>query len=271
MDVTSHDGTTIAFERTGGGPPLIFVDGALMVRGGESRPELAALLAPHFTVYSYDRRGRGASSDTLPYAAEREIDDLAALIDRAGGRAHLAGFSSGACLALEAAAALGPGAVATVVAYEAPWNDDPAAQEPWSDYLAGLDAALRRGRRGDAVALFIGSVGTPVEQVEAMRGAPFWPALEEIAPTLAYDHAGVMGPRTAVPRELLSGVTVPVLAVCGSASFPFMCATAHTIAESVPRGRQRTLEGQTHAVKPAAFAPVVIEFLEGTESGTRAA
>lgn len=271
MDVTSQDGTTIAYEVAGDGPPLILVDGALMVRGGESRRELAALLASEFRVFSYDRRGRGASGDTQPYAVAREVDDIAALIERAGERAHLAGFSSGACLALEAAAALGGDRVAKVVAYEAPWNDDPAVEASWSEYLGGLDAALRSGRRGDAVGLFIRYVGTPPDKVAAMRNAHFWAALEAIAPTLAYDHAGVMGPRLAVPRDLLAKVSAPVLAVCGGASYAYMCATARTIAEAAPHGHWRMLEGQTHAVEPDALAPVVIEFLAEREREGRAA
>ena len=272
MNVTSRDGTPIAFDVQGDGPALILVDGALTTRRSESRPELLALLAPQFTVYSYDRRGRGESGDTRPYAVDREIDDIDALIVRAGGRAYLNGHSSGACLALEAARALGGRKVAGVGAYEAPWNDDPARQGPWSAYLRELAETLRDGRRGDAVALFMEFLGTPAEQIAGMRGSPHWSNFEAIAPTLAYDHAAVMGPRTAVPREMLAGVTAPVLALCGSASFPFMCATARTISEAVPHGRSanaRRADARRAASRPGARADRLLRRGAGKAGGLR--
>jgi pimeloyl-ACP methyl ester carboxylesterase len=270
MNVTSRDGTTIAFDVQGKGPALILVDGALTTRRGESRPELMALLAPHFTVYSYDRRGRGDSCDTWPYAVEREVDDVEALIDHAGGHAYLHGRSSGACLALHAARKLGRAKVSKVVGYEAPWNDDPSVQGAWRDYRNALAEALADGRRGDAVALFMQLVGTPPDQVAAMRKTPFWPGFEAVAQTLAYDGE-VMGPSIAVPRQILAGVRVPVLSLCGGASPKYMCATARTIAESVASGEQRAIKGQTHAVEPAAIAPVLIEALKPGAQQSRAA
>ena len=271
LNVTSQDGTNIAFDVQGDGPPLILVDGAMTTRGGESRPQLMALLAPHFTVYSYDRRGRGESGDTRPYAVGREIDDVDALIEHAGGRAYLFGHSSGGCLALDAAGTLGRDTVTRVAVYEAPWNDDPAVQEPWHEYLDGLSEALAGGRRGDAVALFMRYVGTPAEQVAGMRRAPFWAGLEAIAPTLAYDHTEIMGPSAAVPRQKLAQVTVPVLSICGGASPAFMCATARTISEAVGDGEGLTLEGQTHAVQPAVLAPALVEFFGARAERTRVA
>ncbi len=270
MNVTSRDGTTIAFDVQGNGPALILVDGALTTRRSESRPELMALLAPHFAVYSYDRRGRGESGDTQPYAVEREIDDIEVLIDHAGGHAYLHGQSSGACLALHAARKLGRAKITKVVGYEAPWNDDPKVQGRWRDYRNALSEALADGRRGDAVALFIQLVGAPPDQVAAMRQAPFWPGFEAVAQTLAYDGE-VIGPSIAVPRQTLAGVQVPVLAVCGGASPTFMCTTARTIAESVASGEQRTIKGQTHAVQPVALAPLLIEALKPGAEQSRAA
>ena len=260
--VTSKDGTSIAYEATGDGPALILVDGALSTSRGESKPELVALLAPRFTVYNYDRRGRGESGDTLPFAVEREIEDIDALIEHAGGEALLFGHSSGGCLALEAASALGD-KVAKVAVYEAPWNDDPAAQKAWGDYLRALSEALASGRRGDAVALFMQYVGTPPEQVAAMREAPFWPSFEAIAPTLAYDHSEIMGSTAAVPMKQLAKVEVPVLAICGDASPTFMCTTAQTISRAVEHGEFRAMEGQTHAVPPDVIAPVLTAFFSG--------
>ena len=137
----SADGTKIAYDRQGSGPPLIVVDGALCTRSANSKPDLAARLAPAFTVYSYDRRGRGDSGDTKPYAVEREIEDIAALIERAGGPACLYGHSSGASLALEAAAELGD-RVAGLAMYDAPYNDDPEARLAWGRYIEQLTEAL---------------------------------------------------------------------------------------------------------------------------------
>jgi pimeloyl-ACP methyl ester carboxylesterase len=186
--LSSRDGTTIAYDKQGAGPALILVDGALTVHSSGGKSELARLLAPWFTVYGYDRRGRGESGDTLPYAVDREIDDIEALIDRAGSPAFLYGHSSGGALVMQAAIRLGT-KVSKIAMYETPYNNDPGAQESWSQYLGQLGEALAGGRRGDAAALFMRFVGTPDAQVDGMRRAPFWPAMESIAPTMAYDHA----------------------------------------------------------------------------------
>src|SRR5712671_6090521 len=169
--VLSADGTTIAFDQSGQGPSLILVAGALCARLSWSGPELAKLLAPHFTVYNYDRRGRGDSGDTKPYAVEREVEDIEALIDEAGGAAYLYGHSSGASLALEAAIKLG-GKVEKLAMYEAPYNDDDEAKRAWKEYTNQLTNLLAANRRGDAVALFMKLTGTPVDQIEGMQHAP---------------------------------------------------------------------------------------------------
>ena len=257
--VTSPDGTTIAYDPDGEGPPLILVDGALTVHSSGSGAELAKLLAPHFTVYGFDRRGRGASGDTPPYAVDREIDDIEALIDHAGGPAFLYGHSSGGPLAMRAAIRLG-GKVSKIAMYEPPYNDDPGVQEPWSQYLRQLSEALAEGRRGDAVTLFLRFVGTPAEQVEAMRRAPFWPGMEAVAPTLAYDHAAIMGEPWSVPAGLAARVPVPALVMTGDAGLPFMPGAARALSQAIPRGQLRMLAGQTHEVDPGALAPVRVEF-----------
>ena len=160
-------------------------------------PRLAGILAPRFSVTAYDRRGRGASDDTAPFAVEREIEDIDALIDAAGGSAALFGISSGAALALQAAVKLDH-KVTAVALYEPPYNDDDAPL--WRDYRRQLGELLAADRRGDAIELFMRFVGVPSEQIEAMRGSPMWPALEAVAPTLAYDAAGTRrGPRRAHP------------------------------------------------------------------------
>jgi len=257
--LSSPDGTTIAYDSQGEGPALVLVDGALSVHSSGSGSELAKLLAPHFTVYGFDRRGRGESGDTLPYAIDREIDDIEALIDRAGGQAFLYGHSSGGPLAMRAALGLG-GKVSKIAMYEPPYNNDPGAQESWSQYLRQLRQALAEGRRGDAVALFMRFVGMPAEQVDGMRRAPFWPGMEAVAPTLAYDHAAIMGEPWSVPTELAAGVPVPALVMAGDASFPFMPDAARVLSQALPQGQLRTLEGQTHEVNPGVLAPVLVEF-----------
>lgn len=260
MDIViSADGTKIAYDKLGAGPALILVDGAMCTRSSGAKPELATQLAAHFTVYSYDRRGRGDSGDTLPYAAAREIEDIGALIDDAGGTAYLFGHSSGGCLALETAVRLG-GTVGKLAMYEPPYNDDPPVKEAWARYLEQLTQALADGRRGDAVVLFMRYVGVPEDQISGMRQTPFWPAAQAIAPTLAYDHAGVIGADPSVPAGPAAGVLVPALVLDGSASFPFMHETAATLSRAMPQGRQRTLAGQTHDIDPGALAPALVEF-----------
>lgn len=257
--VSSNDGTTIAYDKAGEGPALILVDGALSVHSSGGKSELAELLAPHFTVYGYDRRGRGGSGDTLPYAVDREIEDIEALIDQAGGSAFLYGHSSGGTLALQAAVRIG-GRVSMIAVYEPPHNDDLDAQQSWSEYLRELDRLLVGERRGDAVALFMRFVGTPDDQVEGMRQAPFWPNMEAIAPTLAYDHGAIIGERWSAPTDLAAQVSVPALVIAGEASFPFMPHTARVLSEALPHGQRRMLEGQSHNVNPGVLAPVLVDF-----------
>jgi pimeloyl-ACP methyl ester carboxylesterase len=257
--VNSNDGTRIAYDKQGEGPALILIDGALTSRLSGSKPELANLLASHFTVYSYDRRGRGDSGDTQPYAVEREIEDIEKLIDEAGGTAYLYGHSSGASLALEAAVTLG-NKVKKLAMYEAPYNDDPEAQRAWGEYIKELTEALAANRPGDAVALFMKYVGTPADQIDAMRQMPFWPGIEAVAPTLAYDHTAILGKDAAVPTERAARVLVPALVMNGGASYSFMYDTARALSQAMPNAELRTLEGQTHDVNPAALAPVLEEF-----------
>src|SRR5580698_612649 len=257
--LSSPDGTTIAYDQQGRGTALIVVDGALTVHSSGSGSELARLLAPHFTVYGFDRRGRGQSGDTSPYAVDREIDDIEALIDRDGGPVFLYGHSSGAPLAMRAAIRLGS-KVSKIAMYEPPYNNDPGAQESWSQYLRQLREALAEGRRGDAVALFMRFVGTPAERIDGMRRAPFWPGLEAVAPTLAYDHAAILGEPWSVPTGLAARVSVPALVMAGDASLPFMPDTARVLSQAIPQGQLRVLAGQTHEVEPAALAPVLVEF-----------
>lgn len=257
--VRSDDGTRIAFEVAGSGPLLIVVNGALSTRG--AGVELSALLEPHFRVLRYDRRGRGDSSDAGEYSTQREVDDIEELIDANGGSAFLYGHSSGGCLALEAAALLGSPEVMRVCVYEAPWGDDPAVQPGWTACVASVRAALREGRRGDAVALFLEYIGIPATQVAGMRQAPMWADFEVLAHTVAYDCA-VVGESRALPRRQLAFVNASVLALAGGASAAMMAQTARTISEQVTTAEFAVLDGQAHNVSAALLAPLLIRFFE---------
>jgi pimeloyl-ACP methyl ester carboxylesterase len=257
---TSRDGTAIAYDKTGSGPAVILVAGALCARLSWSGPQLATLLAPHHTVINYDRRGRGDSGDTKPYSVDREIEDIDALLDRAGGSAYLYGHSSGAALALEAALALGGDRVGKLAMYEPAYNDAADARQAWSQYTKQLQEYLSADRRGDAVALFMRSTGVPDSEIDGVRRAPTWPALEALAPTLAYDHAYILGRDASVPAALAAQVTVPALLMSGGASYPFMHDTARTLGQAIPGAELRTLEGQTHAADVEVLAKVLLEF-----------
>ncbi len=259
--VISKDGTTIAFDQSGQGPALILVGGMFEQRALDTETaKLAALplLGQYFTVFHYDRRGRGDSTDTLPFAVEREIEDIEALIDKAGGSAFLFGISSGAALAMEAARALGS-KVKKLAMYEAPYNDDEAARQAWREFRKQLTELLAAGRNGDAVILFTTLVGMPEEHVEGFRQMPMFPMFEAIAPTIAYD-AAALGEDASVPTERAARVTVPTLVMNGSESYPFMPGTAVALAKAMPNAQHRTLEGQTHEVAAEAIAPVLVEF-----------
>ncbi|WP_030866370.1 alpha/beta fold hydrolase [Streptomyces sp. NRRL S-37] len=253
-NISSRDGTPLAYESAGRGATVVLVSGA-MSTGGTVAP-LAARLSERFRVVVYDRRGRGGSGDTAPYAVEREVEDLAALIGAVGGEAALYGVSSGGALALRAAASGLP--VRRVCVYETPYAMSEEDLGERARYTERLTAALAEGRRGDAVELFLRLTGLGEDVIQGARQSPMWAGMESLAPSLAYDDA-VMGDGS-VPRELLASVGVPVLSIAGDASPAWMREAARAIAESVPRGTYRTLEGQTHMVEPDVLAPVLAEF-----------
>ncbi|MHB9858878.1 alpha/beta fold hydrolase [Streptomyces sp. YIM S03343] len=250
----SRDGTPLAYTRGGRGPAVILVSGAMST--GATVAPLAGLLSTRYTVVGYDRRGRGESGDTPPYAVAREVEDLAALVEAVGGEASLYGMSSGGALVLEAAASGLP--VRHVAVYEPPFAMDEAAAEERVEYTRNLRRALREGRRGDAVELFLRLTGLAEEMIRGARQSPMWQAMEAIAPSLAYDDA-VMGDGR-VPRDRLAAVPVPVLAMAGGASPAWMREAARAVADAVPRGTYRTLADQTHMVDPNVLAPVLAEF-----------
>jgi pimeloyl-ACP methyl ester carboxylesterase len=255
--VRSSDGTTIAFDRLGAGAPVVLVSGASTARAIHAR--LAELLAADFAVLNYDRRGRGDSGDTPPYAVEREIDDLHAVIGAAGGAAAVFGNSSGAVLALRAAAAGLP--ITRLALWEPPFMTDPDAPHRQQGYVAQLTGLLDEGRRGDAMALFMRSIGLPEQMIAGMRQAPMWPGMEALAPTLAYD-AAVMGD-SMVPTELVASVTAPTLVLDGGDTGAWAANSAQALTAALPNPRRHTFDGQDHNVAWEVLAPVLREFLTG--------
>jgi pimeloyl-ACP methyl ester carboxylesterase len=253
--VVSADGTQIAFDRSGNGPPLLLVEPAGHFRGFSSFDGLARLLAESSTVYRYDRRGRGESGDTPPYAPEREVEDLAALIAEAGGRASLYGYSSGALLALHAAAH--KAAIDRMVLLEPPLQEDDAVRpDPLTGELAELVAA---GHNDDAVDRFHRAIGVPDEIVDGMRDTPAFRAMAEIAPTLVYDCML----SDATTPQVLDSVTVPTLVLDSEGSSDDLTGWAAKVAARLPNGSHRSLPGEWHGVPDETLAPVVIRFLGG--------
>jgi pimeloyl-ACP methyl ester carboxylesterase len=253
--VTSADGTKIAVDIAGSGPAVVLVSGGSVDRGANAG--LADALNGEFTTYNYDRRGRGDSGDTAPYAVQREIEDIEAVIGLAGGHAHLYGSSSGAGLALEAAAA---GArIDRLVLWEPPYNLDPAGRPP-VDSVEQLDRMIAEGRRGDAATFFmVDMVRLPAEFAAFAKTQPWWPGQEAIAHTLAYD-ARVMGDYS-VPTATAARVAVPTLILTGGASFPFFKPTAEALVAAMPDARTAQLPEQQHNVDPTVLGPAMAEFL----------
>lgn len=259
--VVSADGTGIACSVTGSGPAVVFVDGAMCHRAFGPAAAVAEQLAADHTVFTYDRRGRGASGagDPASHTVDREIEDLAAVIAAAGGSAHVVGVSSGGALALRAAAA-GIG-VTRVAVYEPPFSTGEAEAEGFRRYRADLVAALAEGRRGDAVARFMTFVGMPGPMVDQMRSAPVWPLFEAVAPSLAYDAAVLDAADGApVPAGLLGSLGLPLLVVDGGESPESLRAAARAVAGAAPGAGYATLPGQTHEVAAEVLAPVLRDF-----------
>ncbi|MDB4954948.1 MAG: alpha/beta hydrolase fold protein [Myxococcales bacterium] len=254
----SADGTFIAFESAGKGPPVILVGGAFNDRRAKaSGTPLAELLSSQFTVFSYDRRGRGDSTDTPPYAIEREVEDLAALIANAGGSAALYGMSSGGLLAAEAAVRVV--GVTKLALYEPPVVLD-ASRRPPESLATELAELAATGRRSEAAELFLTRVvGVPPPVVAGMKRAPMWRGLEALAHTLSYDVQLTAGAPALIDRA--SSIRAPTLVMDGSASPPWMHEGTRALAAAVPAGHHRTLDGQTHDVDPAVLATALQQFL----------
>ena len=264
--VTSKDGTTIAYDQTGDGPPLVLVDGALNSRGFGLNGPLAAVLADRFTVVTYDRRGRGDSGDTLPYAAQREIEDLEAVIDASGGPAYVYGISSGAALALEAACAA-PAKVAMLALYEPVFVVDNTRPPVPADAVGQVTDLLAHDRRGAAVKLFLREdAQVPAMVVAVMPLMPAWGKLKAAAHTLPYDLTIMDGRQQGRPLPVgqWASLTAPTLVMAGGKSPAWLQNAALAVAQALPGATHQTLPGQTHIVKPGPLAPVLAEFFTRT-------
>ncbi|GHO89207.1 alpha/beta fold hydrolase [Dictyobacter formicarum] len=262
--VISKDGTSIVFDRSGQGPALILVTGATATRLAAA--SVAAALAPDFTVFAYDRRGRGDSGDTAPYAVEREVEDIEAIINEAGGSAFVFGHSSGAVLALEAARLLPSGKIKKLAVYEPPFIIDDSRPPIPEDYVPHLIELTSSGRRGEAVEYFMtAAVGVPAEMVAQMRQSPMWPGLESVAPTIAYDGTIMGNTMSGAPSSLnkWASVTVPTLVMDGGASPTCMHSGAQGIASILPHAQRRTLAGQDHGPADEILVPALKEFFIG--------
>ena len=254
-DATSKDGTTIAYDRTGSGPPVVIVGNVLGDRSQQA--DLAALLTSHFTVFNYDRRGHGASGNTPPYAVEREFEDLDAMLAAAGGSAFVYGTSGPGVLALYAAGSLAP-KIRKLAIWEPPFILEGSGRQAPKDYQQRLASLMAEGRRGDMVELFfVEAVGMPAEFVAQMRQAPWWTAQEALAPTLI-QNAEIMGDFS-MPVERVAKVTTPTLVIDGGET-PWLSYAAQAVADALPHAERRTISGQPHNVAPEAMAPVLEEY-----------
>jgi pimeloyl-ACP methyl ester carboxylesterase len=259
--IKSKDGTRIAFDKAGEGPAIIIVSGALSQRALGAAEPLVSALSRNFTIYSYDRRGRGESGDTQPYSVEREIEDIEALIDDAGGSAHLYGISSGAALVLLAAARLGKSKVPQLALYEPPYPvDSEKKKQGFADQRKRIDELVKTGKRGESAAFHFTAIGTPPEQLEKLRKSPEWPLMEEVEHTLAYDYAILND--GAIPVDAAKKATMPALVMNGDKSFEFMAETAKNLSKMMPNARWKTLKGQAHHPSPEILAPILSEFFK---------
>ncbi len=260
--IISKDGTKIAYEKQGNGPAIILVSSA--AADHKDAEQLAQQLSKHFTVYNYDRRGRGQSTDASEYAVEREIEDIEALIAEAGGNSFLFGSSSGAVLALEASTKLGD-KITNLFLYEPPFIIDNSRPRVPSDYVQRLNELIEEGRRSDAVEYFMSeALGIPSEYLDHMKADPSWEVMESLAHTLAYD--GMIMGETQSGNPLPTNrwnVNVPTTIMIGENSEPYFHEAAKSLAELLPLAKYKTLPGQDHSavmMAPNVLANAVVKF-----------
>ncbi|SHE10748.1 Uncharacterized hydrolase SAV2581 [Chlamydia abortus] len=258
--IISKDGTRIAYQKQGNGPAIVLVSSA--AADHRDAAGLAEQLADHFTVYNYDRRGRGQSSDTTPYAVEREIEDIEALIREAGGNASLFGSSSGAVLALDAANKLG-NQVSKLYLYEPPFIINDSRKPVSAEYIDQLNKFVETGQRSEAVEYYMTeAVGIPTEYIEYMKADPSWKSMESMAHTLVYD--GMIMGETQSGKPLPTGRwegSVPTLVMTGENSESLFHDAAKALAELLPLAEHHTLSGQDHSavmMAPGVLAQAII-------------
>ncbi len=258
--VTSKDGTRIAYDERGQGPALILIGGAMSFRNFSGALELAGLLSPHFTVINYDRRGRGDSGDTEPYAVEREVEDIAAIIQAAGGSAYVYGMSSGGALALVAASKLPQ--IKKLALYEPPFvGVDPKAKKPPADYRAQLQRLVDANDRSGAVKFFMTKIiGAPAFLAWIMPLMPIWKNLKAVAHTLPYDMAIMED--FSFPAKLAASVLVPTLVMGGEKSPESLRLAVKATAEAMPNAKSVLLPKQSHNVSMKVLAPVIVQYLK---------
>ncbi len=260
--ITAKDGTKIAYDRQGKGPAVILVGGGLVDRS-ENTP-LATELAHYFTVYNYDRRGRGKSGDTLPYALQREIEDIDALISEAGGSAHLYGVSSGGALVLEAAAGLS--GINKIAVYEVPYNMAEDWPKKWNEYAQKIETVLAKDQRGEALTLFMRLTGSSEQDVKGLKSSPYWHPMEALAYTLAYDAACLGNGQPSAKR--FAKIKQPTLVATGTdmrmpgaaAWVLALDAAADAIVSSIPHAKRQIFEGQSHVAEPNVVASKLKDF-----------
>ena len=256
--VKSKDGTSIAYDEAGHGRSVVIVGGVIGDRSQQA--PVAELLTNDFTVYNFDRRGHGESGDTPPYAPEREIEDLDAVIQAAGGNAFVYGTSGPGVIALRAAAAAPGARMKKLAIWEPPFIVADSRPRVRSDYKQELESLLKQGRRGDMIALFFtDSVGMPAQLVDQMRQAPWWSAQEALAHTTIND-ATLMGDFS-IPRTEIARIKVPTIVIDGG-TMPWISKSADIVAAAISNAKRLTLTGQPHNVDPAVIAPALVEFFK---------
>lgn len=258
----SKDGTTIAYDVYGSGPALIYITGASCFRSFMPVAQDARAFAREFTVYNYDRRGRGDSGDTLPWAVEREVEDIEVLIDAAGGAAFLYGHSSGAVLALEAALRLGD-KVQKVVLYDASYVHDEQEKTEYGQLRRTIDGLLAAGKHAAAMRTFLRGIGMPKVFVTLLPLFPGWRTMRALAPTLAYDIA-LTGDLP--PTGRVAAIAAPTQILVGQKSPASLHAVARQLAAAIPQATCAEVPGQDHMVSAKALLPRLVGFLKQQEA-----
>ncbi|MFG0211766.1 alpha/beta fold hydrolase [Brevibacillus porteri] len=261
----SKDGTTLAYDVYGSGPALLFITGATCFRSFEPVLHDAHVFAEQFTVYNYDRRGRGDSGNTLPYAYEREIEDIEAMIDAAGGTAYLYGHSSGAILALEAAMKLGD-KVSKLVLYDASYSSNEVDQKEFNELGQGVKKLLDTGSHSEAISLFLEGIGIPKEMILYMQQSPQWETIVALAPTLAYD---ISLASDLPPLESARQLRVPTLIIVGEKSPASLHDVAIQLSQAISHAQCSQVAGQDHMADPTVLLPLLTDFLTHNEIGDK--